>query len=337
MDSPDATALIRSELLDLRSIIASSDDIRQLKSLRDKAEAVRTYAKSAALGLELLNDAAELKIRAERRAGDILAQLQLRGGNRRSPGRKPAVTLKELGVTRNQSRNWQRENLVPEKQLDRLMSALRAEGKEISTAAVLRLARDYEPSTCRKRMDEVGNDSEAGVLRSLADLVDQRMQFSCVLVTPFWPMPCGRTSRSGRQSNAARLRLQELPVDQLCSDSCHIHLWCDEPHVQHAQRVLRSWGFAVRGRLVCLAPHGSYGKYWRASHSHVLLGVRGDLPFRNNSLMSWLECEHVLGRPRLTPVYELLEQAGVPPFLHVFGEKPRHNWTVIPDGTARQT
>ena len=40
-----------------------------------QAEAARTYARAAKLGLDAQNHAAEVKIRAERKAGDLLRQL----------------------------------------------------------------------------------------------------------------------------------------------------------------------------------------------------------------------------------------------------------------------
>ena len=58
----------RQALIEARSL----DDILQI---RDIAEAARTYARAAKLGLDSQNEAAEIKLRAERKAGEILKQL----------------------------------------------------------------------------------------------------------------------------------------------------------------------------------------------------------------------------------------------------------------------
>ena len=47
--------------------LASCDSLEEIKDIRNKADAVRHYAKSAKASLELQNKAAELKLRAERR------------------------------------------------------------------------------------------------------------------------------------------------------------------------------------------------------------------------------------------------------------------------------
>ena len=43
--------------------LAEASSVQDVKSFRDKAEAARSYFKSAAMGLELLNEAAEFKLR----------------------------------------------------------------------------------------------------------------------------------------------------------------------------------------------------------------------------------------------------------------------------------
>ena len=70
-DGPRELALLSKAsraLAEVRTI----DDI---KAIRDKAEAARHYARSAALGLDVQNYAAEVKLRAERKAGALLSAL----------------------------------------------------------------------------------------------------------------------------------------------------------------------------------------------------------------------------------------------------------------------
>ena len=59
-----------------RTLLAEAKDMDDILKVRDISEAARTYAKAAKLGLESQNEAAEIKIRAERKAGDLLARLE---------------------------------------------------------------------------------------------------------------------------------------------------------------------------------------------------------------------------------------------------------------------
>jgi hypothetical protein len=49
------------------------DDVLQI---RDQAEALRVYVKAASDSLEAANAAAEIKLRAERKAGEMLAAME---------------------------------------------------------------------------------------------------------------------------------------------------------------------------------------------------------------------------------------------------------------------
>ncbi len=49
--------------------------VGEAKAIRDQAEAIRVYTKSARKGLAVQNRAAAIKIFAERRAGELLAKL----------------------------------------------------------------------------------------------------------------------------------------------------------------------------------------------------------------------------------------------------------------------
>jgi len=72
MEGIIAEATAPHELLAL----AAAHRVDEVNSIRDKAEAVRVYAKQEG-GFELQNEAAEIRIRAEHRAGDLLASQSL--------------------------------------------------------------------------------------------------------------------------------------------------------------------------------------------------------------------------------------------------------------------
>ena len=93
---PGPSADGRLALLDqARHAIATAESMDEVKDIRDKAEAARKYAESASLGLEAQNYAAEVKLRAERKAGELIAQLKLHGGDRRSNDSDDRVTLEQ--------------------------------------------------------------------------------------------------------------------------------------------------------------------------------------------------------------------------------------------------
>jgi hypothetical protein len=131
--------------------LAEAQSFEQIKEIRDKAEAVRKYAQSASLGLDIQNRAAEVKLRAERQAGKLLAQMTLRGGDRRSKNHRERLKLNDLGISRNQSTRWQIEARVPENVFRELIKQTCGAGKELTSARLIRVAKQWGKAAAATR------------------------------------------------------------------------------------------------------------------------------------------------------------------------------------------
>jgi hypothetical protein len=125
-------------LRDAGHILAHATSAEVVKDLRDKAEAVRQYAKSAKLGLPAQNAAAETRLRAERKVGEMLAALRLHGGRRKSKATAVTLKLSDLGVSRMQSVRWQRTAAIPNEHFEAYLREAVRLGKEITAAGLYR-------------------------------------------------------------------------------------------------------------------------------------------------------------------------------------------------------
>lgn len=126
-------------------LLAEASSLEDIKEVRNVAESARTFAKAAQLGLELQNRAAELKLRAERKAGAFLAELHLQGGNRRSKGHRVPLKLDDFGITNQQSKRWQLAALVPEPDFEKYVRGKNQLGQEVTAAGLLRMAKWLRP------------------------------------------------------------------------------------------------------------------------------------------------------------------------------------------------
>lgn len=137
-------------LEEARRLIAECMSFDDLLKIRDHSESVRSYLRMIDSSLEAQNDAAEIKVRAERRIGEMLAEMP-----RREPGRtfnsdtmSPLPRLEDLGITKKQSSRWQAVASIDEQDFENQISELRSSEKEITTASFLRLAKkEVEHST----------------------------------------------------------------------------------------------------------------------------------------------------------------------------------------------
>lgn len=142
--------LIRYEAA--RSALQAASSIDEVKDIRDKYEAVAAYARQAR-DTELIRWATEIKVRSERRAGQLLAEMPKAGGAKSQlVGRgvigPPIVggpinespTLSSLGITYNDSSRWQKLAAIDEEKFEAAVAAAKDIAGEVTTAAMLRCA-----------------------------------------------------------------------------------------------------------------------------------------------------------------------------------------------------
>jgi phage N-6-adenine-methyltransferase len=100
-----------------RNALAECCRVDEVKVIHDKAVALQVYAKQAK-DTELIGYATEIRIRAERRAGELLAAMEKNKGgwnqrNKESCGditepQDDTPTLAEMGISKKQSSQWQK-------------------------------------------------------------------------------------------------------------------------------------------------------------------------------------------------------------------------------------
>lgn len=129
-----------------RRALMEASTLSDILDIRDKAEAIRSYVKAQKQSLEVQNRAAEIKLMAERKAGELLREMERKGVGRpkkNSLSVEPfseAASLADLGITKTQSWRWQREASLPEKDFIALVAKCNADGEELTQAAVLKAA-----------------------------------------------------------------------------------------------------------------------------------------------------------------------------------------------------
>jgi hypothetical protein len=145
--------------------LADTKNVGEVKVMRDQAEAVRHYAKTAARGLKFQNEAAVVKLKAERRGGQILNDMAPHGGDHKSNGGDGHLKLTELGINRNQSARWRQIAAVPEEVFQRYIVEANDREEEITDSGLLRFARQQaaQPSNGRPRRHASRTDSDGEV------------------------------------------------------------------------------------------------------------------------------------------------------------------------------
>lgn len=143
IETKNATGLVA--LTEGKRFLAQARDTLQVLDLRNKAAAVEHYLRQRDDSGAAAIDAAELRLRAERRLGELLAETVDHGGDRRSKSRDVTLIGKlPEDITKMQSHRYQQAAKVPEAKFENLVESAREKGDiaRLTSAAVMRLAKE---------------------------------------------------------------------------------------------------------------------------------------------------------------------------------------------------
>jgi N6-adenosine-specific RNA methylase IME4 len=304
-------------------LLAEAQTVQEAISIGDVAEAARIYARRVGMSLPLINRATEIKLKAERKAGEILRGME-KAKNQNSAGN---VTLPALGITKIQSSRWQRAALVPEDDFLQYVQSANKSGREISSAGLLKLANAEAPKNGAKPAH-----GETGICTDLGQLVANGEKFGTIYADPPWRYQNQGTRASTGNHYAGDMSVDEIcamPIPEICAEKCHLHLWTTNAFLFECPKILEAWGFTFKSSFVWVKPQMGIGNYWRNSHEIMLLAVKGGQTALSKSEMSWLECRRGEHSAKPDAVRDRIERLSPGPFLELFGRKKVSGWTVF--------
>jgi hypothetical protein len=120
--------------------------VDEIKKIRDQHLALQAVAR-VAQNFDAERKAAVIRIRAERKGGELLRRMRERGerdagrgGDRRSPSARTRVipNLADMGISYDQSSRWQQLSEVPQEEFEADMAAILAGEERPSTTRIIR-------------------------------------------------------------------------------------------------------------------------------------------------------------------------------------------------------
>jgi len=131
------------KLDEAKRALAEASTLQEIKKIRDQAEAIRQYVKVAGYHLGYQNQAAETKLRAERKAGELLKQMEKQkpGEYQRLHDATVAPSLKDLGIEKTQSMRWQQIADLPEESFENKIEEVKQKYEELTQSIFLQLSK----------------------------------------------------------------------------------------------------------------------------------------------------------------------------------------------------
>lgn len=306
-----------------QQFLAQSKNVDEVRDVADKAKAVALYLRSRNASIESQNDAAEIRLRAERRLGELTKEMERASGGR--PGKtaresrevSKGAALKAAGIKQQDASKWERLADIDPADFEDYVAETRAKGERITASAPLKLAR---------------NDEKAELAAELrAKPVPQATgRFNVIASDPPWAYE----KRAGDVTHRADLpypsmttdEICALPVAERCEDDCILWLWTTNAFMRDAFRVLDAWGFQEKTILTWVKDRMGTGDWLRGQTEHCILAVRGKpiVQLTNETTVLHGPVREHSRKP--DEFFAFVERLCPGPKLEMFAREPRAGW-----------
>ena len=264
--------------------IAEAKLVDEVKDIRDKAIAIRAYARQAK-NKTLEADAWEIRQRAERRLGEMMAeQPKNRGeaGQFKPAGglnENPPVTLAEAGIDKN---------------LAHRARTLAGMSGEDFTVFVDEGREQVQRSVERAVMETEARKAKHQAIAENANLALANLgPFPLIYADPPWKWghfgePDQENESKGRtpDQHYPTLTYDEIKdfaiagkrIAEIAHKDAALFLWCTSANIKLAIEVMESWDFTYKAQAVWVKDKIGLGLIFRNRHEVLLYGTRGNMP-----------------------------------------------------------
>jgi N6-adenosine-specific RNA methylase IME4 len=306
-----------------RQKLAEAKTLDDIVHIRDIAEAARVYAQAAKLGLESQNEAAEIKIRAERKAGEMLKQMPKQDGgdakrktlgNIALPSEIPP-TLSDLGIEKNQSSRWQQIASLPEKTFEDFITETKEDGSELTSSSVVRLAK-FENAKHKETPIPI-----VGKYRII--YADPPWKYNDKLIDGYGPAEFHYpTMTIGELCN--------LSIREMAEENSILFLWVTSPLLEDSFEVIHAWGFEYKTSFVWDKIKHNMGHYNSVRHEFLLVCTHGSCTPDNMKLFDSVQTierrEHSEKPEEFRSIIDTLYITGKR--IELFARRPKEGWEV---------
>lgn len=231
-----------------QQMLAEAKSLDDILHVNDLAEAAVAYARAAKLSTEACNTAAEIALIAKRKAGEYLAQLERNQGERNdvtsgnvARSSEYQNALQQSDVSYRDANRYQEIASVPEERMQEVIQAVKDEGKELTTAGFLRLAKVMQGVTREAKRQEVIeklNNIEVQESKAAAGVYD------VIVIDPPWAM---EKIERDVAPNQVIFDYPTMSIDEIknlaipAADNTHIFLWTTQKFLPSALDILGYW------------------------------------------------------------------------------------------------
>ena len=317
----------------------------EVKDIHDKAEAMRLYGRMAK-DVQLEADAAEIRLRAERRLGLLIdAQKRAvglnRGALRRGTNEEPRdarPTLADCGIDKKLSSRSQKVAKLPEAEFENALADIKTKMVEQGARVSLDLVRDTAKAAAKAAHSVLTQGG--GQVSDLVALAETGYRASTILADPPWHFATRSQKGDGRSANQHYTTntldmIKDLPVGALAAPDCVLLIWILDWCPGAALEVIKAWGFEHKTTAFTWVKQNASGNgmfmgqgYWtRANPESCWLATRGSPQRLDASIRQLLIAPIAEHSRKPDEVHDRIEKLVGGPYLELYARRPREGWT----------
>ncbi len=307
--------------------VEEAKSVDELKDLRDKAEAMRLYAKQVGESLKVQNNICEIKLRAERRIGGMLKEMPKQFGSR-GIGKKveshDATSLKDVGLDKHQSSRYQKIADLTDDAFERIIEETKADEQELTEALML--------NTVKKIERAAKIEAQKGIIEQ-ENLNQPSGEYDVIVIDPPWKYgenydPIGqRGTTPYPQMSQDDLKKIKLPS----KDDCVLWLWVTNAFIREAFELCETWGFEPKAFLTWDKQHIGVGRWLRNVTEHCIIAVKGKPVWENTTHSTIIRSPRTAHSEKPEVFYQMVENICHGRKLDYFARKNRKGWDVYGD------
>lgn len=255
-------------------MLAEAKTLDEVKHIMDIAEAARVYARAAKMGLEAYNHAAEVKARAERKAGEFFRQLSHgeHGGDRKSSSTPDNLNefkqvAQENNIPVSTAYKWEQVAEMPEDVFELHLKEMRGE-RPISNAEMIKLLKT------EKRIKEI-NQQRKDIENGAPSL--PKGVFEVIVIDPPWEYGTEYDPQARRAANPyPEMSIEEIASLEIPSaENCVMWLWTTHKFMRYSFTLLDGWGFRDVMIVTWIKDRMGLGTWLRSQSEFCIMAVKG--------------------------------------------------------------
>ena len=263
---------IDNALVKYESACRTVSTLTEAKEFRDKAEAMRVYARQAG-NRKLERDAALVREIATRRLGQLINGRQASGELKQGRPKKHSQgeCLSDIGITPKLAMLAQDTAEIPEATFDKLAY------------------RDKDPKGIKhERVKLKRKKTHQAIKEKAAQRQRPEVMGPVCLIYADAPWTFSTYSEKGKDATSPDNHYETMTDEKIGSylkdEKIEVHkdaalfLWCTASNIFRARAVMEAWGFTYKSQVVWVKPSTGTGYIFLEQHEILLYGTRGNMP-----------------------------------------------------------